>query len=80
MTESENAIEDLLRQSRRRPEPPPEVRQRVLAAVDHEWRRQKRKRRWPALALAASLAAIAVIGLMLLSAPGHFPVELAQTE
>lgn len=59
----------MLQGLRRRPEPPAEVRQRVLTAVEREWRQHKRRRWRLPLAMAAAML-LAVAGAFLLTLPG----------
>jgi len=79
MSDSERTIQALLERGHRRPEPPDDVRARVLAAVEAEWNATRRKRPWPVFAAAAAVA-VAILGGVLLQAGGEqFEVELAQT-
>lgn len=72
-------LESLLKRAAPRPEPPAEVRERVLRAVEREWRRQKRRRwRLPA-ALAASLL-VALGALVLLVQAPDIPVQVSHTD
>ncbi len=57
-------LQSLLRRHEPRREPPDEVRARVLAAVENEWRRHKRRRWRLPLALAATLMLAVAAGLL----------------
>jgi ferric-dicitrate binding protein FerR (iron transport regulator) len=74
---AERGVESLLEQASPRPEPPADVRARVLAAVEREWRLHKR-RRWtlPAALAAAVLAAVTAV----LMIGGAAPTELRITQ
>jgi ferric-dicitrate binding protein FerR (iron transport regulator) len=71
-------IESLLERAAPRPEPPAAVRARVLAAVEGEWRRQKRRRWRLPVGLAAALA-LAVVALLLAGREPNIPVHVSHT-
>jgi ferric-dicitrate binding protein FerR (iron transport regulator) len=68
MSRRDSDLESLLERAAPRPEPPAEVRDRVLAAVEQEWRQHKRRRWGMPLALAAALL-VAVAGALLVTDP-----------
>jgi len=70
----------LLGRAGRRPEPPADVRARVLAAAEAEWNARKRRRRWPLLAVAAGVAAMVVAGMLVRIGATTFDVRLAETD
>ncbi len=80
----EASLAALLREAGLRADPPPDVARQVRAVVEAEWRAvvaarqpQPTARRWPALALAASVAVAAIAIWFALPALNSAPVPLA---
>ncbi len=80
MADSERALEELFRGVAPRTEPPAEVRDRVLAAVEQEWRKRQKRRLAPPLAAAAAVALVVLVGLSQVGRGDTFPVQLAATQ
>lgn len=70
--------ESLLEGASVRPDPPEAVRARVLAEVEREWRRHKR-RRWRVPASVAATLLLAVTASFFLLRPGVVVVEISET-
>lgn len=79
MSEPRDPLQSLLERVPPRPEPPPEVRRRVLAAVEQEWRRHRRRRWRLPVGLAAAVAASLVVGLLVTGADGGIQVVVHDT-
>lgn len=80
MSDGDKSLEALLRGASPRPEPPPEVRDRVFAAVEREWHARNRRRFRPMTAVAAAAAVAILIGVTFLRQGEAFIVELTATE
>lgn len=76
--QSDEAVERLLAQAPPRPTPPAEIKAQAKLAVEAEWRRvtQRRRRIWT-FAAAASVVALAIALMTLLSGPDVTPIQVA---
>lgn len=79
MDERDEMLESVFEGASPRPEPPPEVRDRVYAAVDAEWRRHKRRRWRLPVGLAAGLLAAAGAAFLVVGSTPPVRVEITAT-
>lgn len=77
MNGEDRDLEALLGGATPRPEPPAQVRARVLAAAEQEWLRHRRRRWYLPLALAAALLVAVAAGLLTTRAPPAVRVQIA---
>ena len=79
--QTEEAVEALLAQATPRPAPPTAVKDQAKRIVEAEWRKVagKRQRRWQ-FAAAATIAAIAIVATMTMSAPNLPAISVASVD